>query len=182
MRTVQMTVGSKPIGKAKTWAYPDGKFLGVYSIPTYELTVSGTNAGGRKVQQTFEVLRFGIHFKIGFGAPQIVGLADKQTHVIDAWLPDYNVHSARSVEMGAWHVYKSFLIHDGPDDPNTEIYATIGCIEICNGLRGFDQFNDFLISLSGPTARDRANQLLEIGRARKMSISYVRATRPALTR
>lgn len=182
MRTVKMVVGNVPIGMAKTWAYPDGNHLGIYRIPTYELTVSGKDAGGRNVQRAFEVLRFGLHFKAGFSSPKVVGLADKQTHVIKAWLPHYTVHSASSVEMGAWQVYDNFLIHDGPDDPKNEVYASIGCIEICNGPQGFDQFNDFLISLSGPTASSRASQLLEIGRSRSMSIQYLRATRPALTR
>jgi hypothetical protein len=182
MRTVQMVVGNKPVGKAKTWAYPDGNHLGVYSIPTYELTVTGTDGSGRKVRQTFEVIRFGIQFKKGFSSPKVVGLADKQKHIIKAWLPHYTVHSASSVEMGAWQVYDNFLIHDGPDDPKNEIYASIGCIEICNGPQGFDRFNDFLIELSGPRARARAEQLLEIGRARNMSISYEQAIRPALTR
>jgi hypothetical protein len=104
MRAVKMTVGSKPVGKAKTWAYPDGQHLGVYSIPTYALTVQGTDGAGRTVQQVFEVLRFGIQFKKGWSAPQVVGLSDKQTHVIKAWIPDYTVHSASSSEMGAWQV------------------------------------------------------------------------------
>jgi hypothetical protein len=180
MRTVSMVVGSKPIGKARTWAYPDGFHLGTFTIPTYGLTVSGVGATGKKEKRTFEVFRFGVHFKKGFSAPRVVGLAEQQTHVIKDWLPDYSVHSARSVERGAWQVYDSFLIHDGPDEPRSELYASIGCVEICNGPRGFDAFNDFLIALSGPKAKGRAEQLREIGKARKMTITYEKATRPPL--
>ncbi|WP_225411148.1 hypothetical protein [Stigmatella hybrida] len=182
MRSIKLTVGNTILGKAKTWAYPDGQHLGIYTIPTYELLVSGTEPGGKKVSHSFEVLRFGIQFKKGFSSPKVVGLSDKQTHTLKAWLPTYSVHSARSVEKGAWHVYDNFLIHDGPDNPSGEVYASIGCIEICNGPQGFDRFNDLLISLSGPTARTKPEQLLEIGSARKISIDYQQAPRPPLTR
>jgi hypothetical protein len=178
MRKVKLVVWSNPIGEARTFAYPGGEHLGHYLIPTYELTVSGTDDGGRTVYQSFEVLRFGIKF--ANGSPRVVGLADHQTHDIKGWIPSYSVHSARSLERGAWHVYDNFLIHDGPDNPKTEVYASIGCIEICRGPRGFDGFNDLLIQLSGPKAHGRADQLLEIGRARNMTITYMKATRPAL--
>lgn len=180
MRRVKMVVWSKPIGEALTWAYPDGDPSMHYIIPTYELDVSGMDGAGRSVHQTFEVLRFGLQFKKGYDAPQVVGLADHQTHDIKTWIPSYSVHSARSLERGAWQVYDNFLIHDGPDSPKSEVYATIGCIEVCRGPRGFDMFNDFLIQLSGPKSRDRASQLQEIGRARNMHITYMKASRPAI--
>jgi len=108
----------------------------------------------------------------------VVGLADHQTHIIKAWLPNYRVHSARSQENRAWQVYGNFLIHDGPDNP-TELFATIGCVEVM-GYRGFVKFNDLIISLSGPKATSRDQQLIEIGRAARMSITYERASRPPL--
>jgi hypothetical protein len=98
--------------------------------------------------------------------------------MIKAWIPTYRVHSALSPENGAWQVYDNFLIHDGPDNP-TELFATIGCIEVM-GNRGFVKFNDLIISLSGPKAASRPEQLLEIGRAGRMSITYESATRPSL--
>jgi hypothetical protein len=108
----------------------------------------------------------------------VVGLAEFQTHVIKAWLPDYRVHSAASPENGAWQVYGNFLIHDGPDNPR-EIFATIGCIEIM-GPQGFIRFNDLVSALSGPKATNRAQQLIEIGGAGQMSITYAKASRPPL--
>ncbi len=71
------------------------------------------------------------------------------------------------------------MIHDGPDDPKQEVYASVGCIEICNGPQGFDQFNDFIISLSGTTKSARPAQLAEIGQSKKMIITYQRTVRPA---
>ncbi len=86
------------------------------------------------------------------------------------------------MEKGAWQVYGNFLIHDGPDDPKREIYASIGCLEVCNGPNGFDKFNDFIVSLSGSHATTRMNKLLDVGKSGKMKIIYKKATRPALQR
>jgi len=182
MRRVKMVVGSAPMGSALTWAYPAGRDHGIYSIPTYPLKVAGTDEAGTKVERTFEVFRFGVQGKSRHSSPRVVGLANFQTHVIKSWLPHYTVHSASSVEKGAWQVYGNFLIHDGPDDPKTQVYASIGCVEICNGPRGFDAFNDFLIGLSGPTAATRAERLVQIGRAKTLEITYLKASRPSLMR
>ena len=180
MKRIEIHVGSKQIGKALTWAYPDGQKHGYFTIPTYELNVSGTDSKGQKAKQSFEVLRFGIECKKG-GNPRVVGLADQQTHIIKAWLPHYTVHSASWMEQGAWQVYDNFLIHDGPDDPHAEIYASVGCVEICNGPQGFDRFNDFIISLSGTSKVSRSQQLAEIGQSKKISITYEKAIRPKYT-
>lgn len=178
MRKVRLTVGGRQIGKAKTWAYPKGEQLGLFSIPTYRMLVSGTDDRGRAVQEQFEVLRFGVQCKDGKTAT-VVGLADTQTHGIKTWIPTYRVHSANSPENGGWQVYDNFLIHDGPDNAN-EVFASIGCVEVM-GPRGFVKFNDLLISLSGPTAATRDAKLVQIGNARNITISYEKAVRPALT-
>lgn len=177
MRNVNILVGRTPVGEQRTWAYPNGRSLGQYLVPVYDCFVKGVDAAGKAVRQRFNVLRFGVQSKDGKTA-SVVGLADQQTHVIKAWLPGYRVHSARSPENGAWQVYGNFLIHDGPDNP-TELFATIGCIEIM-GHRGFVRFNDLIISLSGPKATTRPQQLIEIGRAGCLSITYERASRPPL--
>ena len=177
MRRVIITVGGTPVGEAKTWAYPKGQLLGTYFVPIYKLTIRGTDDKGQAVREQFNVLRFGVLSKDGKTATS-VGLADVQTHRIKSWIPTYRVHSAASTENGAWQVYGSFLIHDGPDN-DTELFATIGCIEIM-GSQGFVKFNDLIISLSGSTATSRDKQLLEIGRSGHLSITYERAVRPTL--
>jgi len=180
MNNVNILVGSAPMGKAKTWAYPDGNPSDVYRIPTYKVTVSSGSGTGSKTRD-FEAIRFGIQKK-GAAKARVVGLADSQTHTIKLWLPDYTVHSAPSNEDGAWQVYDNFLVHDGPDKPFSQIYASIGCVEICNGPEGFVEFNDYIISLAEPSARTRDLQLLEIGNSGQLSITYERATRPPLVR
>ena len=59
------------------------------------------------------------------------------------------------------------------------MFASIGCIEIM-GPRGFVKFNDLILSLSGSSAGSREEQLLEIGSAGQMSITYEEAVRPSL--
>lgn len=179
MRNVKILVGGTPIAdrEQRTWAYPEGQSLGEFLIPVYKCSVAGTDDDGRAVLKQFEALRFGVLSRDGKTA-SVVGLADHQTHIIKTWLPDYRVHSARSQENGAWQVYDNFLIHDGPDD-STELFATIGCVEIM-GPRGFVAFNDSIISLSGAEATDKARQLVEIGRSRRLSVTYEKASRPPL--
>lgn len=179
IRNIKLTVGGTVIGHAQTWSYPesDGK---VYLIPTYQFTVEGKTDDGSAQTMKYEVFRFGVMRKTKTAKPTVVGLADYQTHKIKAWLPDYSVHSASSEEMGAWQVYGNFLIHDGPDDPEKELYASIGCVEVCRGPAGFDKLNDFIIQLSGSKKSTRAEKLREIGFSGKMSITYIKAARPSL--
>jgi len=182
LRKIELTLGNGTIGWGVTWSYPrdDGN---LYKIPIYSLKVEGEDDGGKQQTKTFEAFRFGVHRPTAGAVAQVVGLADEQTHTIKAWIEDYSVHSARSLEKGAWKVYSNFLIHDGPDDPKdvNEPYASIGCVEICKGPAGFDEFNNFIISLSGSKKSSRNEKLKEIGSSGKMAIKYLKASRPPLT-
>lgn len=183
MRKIQIVVGNVKIGQTLTWAYPAGDPSStLYIMPTYQVTVSGTDGKGIKKSRQFEAMRFGVQKKSASSPDRVVGLANTQTHIIKAWIPSYTVHSAASSENGAWQVYDDFLIHDGPDDlmSTRNIYASIGCIEICGGPNGFVTFNDFIIELSGATASTRALKLIQIGKARNISITYLAAARPIL--
>ncbi len=176
MNRCSLTVTKTILGEGKTWAYPSGGGLGTFLIPIYKLVVNGTD-GSKQVTQDFPVFRFGVQCEDGVHA-HVVGLAEKQTHTIKAWLGTYKVHSFRSSEDGAWQVYDSFLIHDGPDD-DTEVFATIGCVEVM-GPKAFTAFNDLLISLMDPPGADRDARLTAIGRSGKLIVSYEKAERPAL--
>lgn len=180
MRNVSLIVRGTPLRYAYTWAYPEGEALGLFITPVYQIEIHGKRADGKPVSKFYEALRFGVHCTDGKTA-QVVGLAKYQQHRIKSWIPTYTVHSAVSTENGAWQVYKNFLIHDGPDDLKTEVYATIGCIEIV-GTQGFTRFNDHIIELSGPKAATRDEQLVEIGNARNIVITYHEAARPPLRR
>ncbi len=181
MNRVDIRVGATAIGHAKTWAYPDGRPTEHYRIPTYKVSVSARSSTRKLLKKDFEAFRFGVQ-KDGRIGPRVVGLANQQSHIIKAWLPNYSVHSARSTERGAWKVYGNFLVHDGPDQPLSQVYASIGCVEICNGPKGFNIFNDYIISLANPRATTRDKQLLEIGKSGKLVITYDPAKRPPLKR
>ena len=111
IRCVEIFIGTSPIGEQKTWAYPNGNKLGRFLVLVYECIVLGSDGKGNRVQERFEVLRFGVQCEDGKTA-RVVGFADQQTHKIKAWIPTYSVHSASSYEDGAWQFFKNFLIHD----------------------------------------------------------------------
>ncbi|MBM3760028.1 MAG: hypothetical protein FJW36_07250 [Acidobacteria bacterium] len=48
--------------------------------------------------------------------------------------------------------------------------------------QGFTRFNDHIIEFSGPKATTRDEQLVEIGKARNIVITYQQAVRPLLRR
>ena len=58
--------------------------------------------------------------------------------------------------------------------------TVIGCIEVCGAPRSFDIFNDLLIELSGAPGTDRNDKLTQIGKAKHLSIKYLKASRPPL--
>ena len=180
MRHINLRVGSKPLRDQRTWAYPAGNPGVQYWVPVYDLFVRGEDDAGAKVEVRFDVLRFGVYCRNSSATEQVVGLAEFQVHDIRQWIPTYSVHSATSTEDGAWQVYDNFLIHDGPDD-GTEVFATIGCIEIM-GKRGFVKFNETLIALAGVKGASTAAKLADIGSAKVITITYEKATRPALRR
>ncbi|MBO7445735.1 MAG: hypothetical protein J6T86_04930 [Bacteroidales bacterium] len=178
IKEVKIVVSSEVTGRAKTWSYPydDDNF---YEIPTYKLLLIGM-IGYQRIIHIYNVLRFGVTRKTATSPPYVCGLADKQRHIIKQWIPTYKVHSAASNEIGAWQVYGNFLIHDGPDNPLQECYATVGCIEIFGGPQGFDRFNDDIIIFSGIQGGTRSEQLVRIGKSGKLVIEYEKADRPPL--
>ena len=73
---------------------------------------------------------------------------------------------------------RHYLIHDGPDNPQTQRYANAGCIEICGGPNGFVAFNDHIIALSGSNKSTTAQKLAYVGASGCMTITYLPATPP----
>jgi hypothetical protein len=179
IRPVNLTVSGTAISNeyAKTFSYHrDGKSQdrNLYRIPLYRMTISGRDDAGNAVQHTVRVIRFGVGWSTQTNVSYVYGLAKLQSSYIRRWLPDYSVHSAR-------HVFKDYLIHDGADNPVREVYATAGCIDVCDDPYGFDRVNSLIIRLSGvEKALPRARQLRDIAHAGRKTITYERALRPAL--
>jgi len=198
LRKIKLVVGNTPGRIILTFSYPipvmsqtQPDQIQLFELPTYTIEVSGIDDRGNSAYRTFEVYRFGIYNNDGSDTHYtkrglfVAGLADDQKYTIDRFDPGYSVHSATSVEKGAWHVKDGFLIHDGPDTPMTAhnylvegLYASIGCIEVCGGPAGFDRFNEFIISLSG-TKKAGTEALQEIGAAKIIDIHYLPASRPS---
>jgi hypothetical protein len=186
LRKIGIRLYSEIAGKAVVWAYPrddapENEDSPLYEVPTYKMIATGTDERSRDMKREFEVIRFGVHQKTTKDTPSVVGLSKEQEYVIKKWLPHYAVHSAESEERGAWQVYNDFLVHDGPDDPldKKEPFASIGCVEIC-GSKGFTQFNDFLISISGATAVSPEKKLIEIADNGIITMYFDAAIRPKL--
>jgi hypothetical protein len=202
LRKIRLEVENVPLGTIITCSYPidNGK---LYEIPTYGLTMYGSNYLGENVIKRYLIYRFGVYHndgskKDGNGKPglYVAGLYEEQTHVIKAWDPEYKVHSAESKENGAWIVFESYRIHDGPDELPTKewlykkltsgiirkkisLFASIGCLEVCGFGRGFTQFNSDIIEMSGCN-KPREEALIEIAKKKLITIHYKEATVPPL--
>lgn len=179
LRAIRLVVGGVPLNRALTWSYPHGDGQ-IYVIPTYRMIMIGTDVDKKPMSQTFEVLRFGVHRTTKNLQPRIVGIARAEGHTIKRWIPNYKVHSADSREDGAWQVHGNFLIHDGPDYPMRQLYATAGCIEVCGGPGGFVAFNRLVAQWSGSSRTSLSEMLAEVGSSGCLHIAYEQAARPEL--
>ena len=186
VRPITIEVTEEKSGVAVVWGYPrddvpEDDIGPLYEIPTYKMIVRGSLDDGKPSKREFEVIRFGVQQKTTKHQPQVVGLANDQTHAVKKWLPHYSVQSASSEEVGAWQVFGDFLIHDGPDDPldRRSPFASIGCVELC-GSRGFTVFNEHLVLLSGSKVPGQQDKLKEIGDSGTLEVHYLAASRPAL--
>lgn len=187
IRDIKLTVGNeiKGYGVLKSYPFPTPDDVAAgeprikYKMPLYTLTVEGTDGAGNSKTKDFNIFRFGIYRENKRAAARVVGLANKQTHIIKKYKHDYELHSAGDASNGAWVVWKTFYIHDGADDPQNQAYGTIGCVEVCDP-DGFIKLNDFIIELGGSTKPERDEKLIEIGASGKMVITYLKAPKPPL--
>lgn len=182
IRSILIKVGLALPETATSFSYPRPDSNGYnYSVPLYRLTVSGTDTSGSPQSKDFKGMRFGLNNKTGDdSATRMVGLKDGKLYTIKRWIPDYKTHSHSSPEDGAWQVYGNFLIHDGPDDPSNPS-AVIGCVAVIGGPAGFNEFNDYIISLSGSKKATRGEQLSEIGASGALTALYLKTERPPIT-
>ncbi len=169
MRNVTVLVTSFKIGSARITSYPyrPNKPRILYSVPLYQVTIKGKNENNNLVTEDFEAIRFGVYRSKNEG-PKVVGLADYQTHTL-SW--DY----ITTMNDDAWRVYSGFFIHQGPSDPLSGRYGSIGCVEIC-GLGEWERFNDTIKKFSG------LKSLTEVSKNKLVTVEYQTAERPLLTR
>ena len=92
------------------------------------MLVKRKNKKGEEKISTFHVIRFGV-LKGDDGSYSVVGLSDSQTHTA-RW------SQASSNYKGAWHVFKKYLIHNGPIDPENTTYSARGCMRCVIEING----------------------------------------------
>jgi hypothetical protein len=165
MSEVTITVTNFQTGTAYLTSYPYRPNRVKYRVPLYQVTVSGNDKSGNSVSTDFDAIRFGVK-RTQTSAASVVGLADRQEYTLSwSFITTMN-------EM-AWRVYGGFFVHRGPDNPITQNFGSIGCIEI-TGSGKWAEFNALIVELAGcKSESDVSNKGLA-------KILYHAATRPPL--
>ena len=168
MRKVKILVTNITQGTAYLCSYPDKqRSEGIkYKVPLYIVSVEGKNHNGSRVSEIFSAIRFGVKKSYHNKTVKVVGLSDSQTHTL-TW------DNITTMTGNAWRVYDGFFIHEGPYSPTTQLYGSIGCVEIC-GVDEWDRFNKLIVNLSG--ARNEE----EVSSKRLLTVEYEGAGKPPL--
>lgn len=165
MSQVTITVTNIQSGVAYLTSYPYRPKRIKYRVPLYRVEVSGVDAAGNSVSTYFKAIRFGVK-RTTTVAAKVVGLAERQSHTL-RW-----AYITTMDEM-AWRVYGGFFVHRGPENPLTQNFGSIGCIEI-TGPGKWAEFNALILELTGAASEEDA------GAHGLVRIEYHAATRPPL--
>ncbi|MEL6586556.1 MAG: hypothetical protein AAFY65_02595 [Pseudomonadota bacterium] len=167
LQPVVAHVKSKEVDWGVVRAYPHDNGH-TYKVPVYDMEVSGLGPSATAKTTVFKVIRFGVKQSSASDTPTVVGLKDKQVHILSR--VDYM--------EGSWQLYGNFLIHDGANNPQKSAWGQIGCIEVVGMMGGKDAWKVFealVLSLSG------AKTAAKLGKSGKFSIKIdAVATRPPL--
>lgn len=169
MRPVTIRITNLTLGDAHITSYSEipNTPNTLYKVPLYRVIIEGRNATNSLVSEDFEAIRFGVH-RTSTQGPSVVGLAEVQTHSL-TW------DIITTMQDYAWRVYDRFFIHEGPDNPTSGTFGSIGCIEICGAFE-WDRFNNTIINLTGE------NSLNQISNSQLLTAEYESTTRPPLIR
>jgi hypothetical protein len=141
----------------------------LYEVPLYKVILSGTleiEDIKLNISSDFKAYRFGVHMEDENDNPKMVGFQEAQSYYLN-W--DY----ITTMKGFAWRVTEGWFLHKGPDDPLTQIYGSIGCIEIC-GKGEWNRFNDYVKWFTG------SNDENEISKNKLLRINYEKAIKPNL--
>ena len=165
MSQAVITVTNIQVGTAYLTSFPYRPKRIKYRVPLYRVTVSGVDSSGAKVLAEFDAIRFGVK-RTTTAAAKVVGLAQRQNYTLRwSFITTMN-------EM-AWRVYGGFFVHQGPANPITQNWGSIGCIEI-TGPGKWAEFNALILELTGCSSEEEVSTK---GLAR---IFYQAAARPPL--
>ena len=188
-RRVTITVSGISNGNtyiAKTYPQRSSRY---FIVPVYNITVSGTNNEGKEVSQSWQVLRFmpflnenpqatGYKTKTS-ETPIMAGLADKREHPIQRYIPEYEIHNTFSEENGGFVITGSFMIHDGPDNLQSDagMWGAAGCMEVV-GEKGFSKMKEFIFSISGSENKNIDKGLQELVDSKNLWLNLEGTSRP----
>ena len=137
LRTVDIEITDEITGSTTLRGYPYNS--GDYEVPTYKMTVSGTDMWGDYDAADYDVVRFGIKDS-GSGA-SVVGLAAGK-YKVSAF------YANKITSQGAFHIKGKYFIHVGSVNKQSNFDGNNGCIAIL-GRANYDRFKIQLFSLSG---------------------------------
>ncbi|MFM8912026.1 MAG: hypothetical protein ACKOE6_03765, partial [Flammeovirgaceae bacterium] len=125
---------------------PNGN-MRTYSVPYYNVNVTGTDANGKVTTKQFSALRFGVYVTATTDAT-VVGVNGGGPYSLQ-WSTAYN--------GGAWQVkglyndkgFETYYLHIGPSTMTNSI-GLKGCVAILGGVQGITEFNNFIRQYPGP--------------------------------
>ena len=142
--------------------YPSDDDYIYYKIPYYKLLIEGIEVdenGVETVVETLEyqVVRFGVKYKRSNNdeSPSIVSI-ENSSHKnsdgsskfqISTEMPLTWAYISTTMYHRGWNIFGPYYIHVGP--PAGHAMGAVGCIEICGGSNGSEDFNSDVKRLSG---------------------------------
>ncbi len=194
LRNVTITITATKNGVYQCRPYPanlnhDGDANGDgdedrYEVPVYNVIVTGTDDLGNLITKTYIAIRFAAYsnsssnpdpdYKIQ-NKVSTCGLADEQTYKCPKYKDYYETQNRFSPYGGCFVVTGTFYIHAGPNSISEAGWGSAGCVEI---IGDFGDFKNFIANISGSTAANTPDKLIELVNAKKLTIKYIEAPRP----
>jgi len=191
LREVTIVVSSKKTNDTYyAKSYPDddydnnGKFER-YGTPVYKVFIKGTDTDGKPITREWPALRFMPYWndpKHPDGRYKTLGWVNSGKHSVyrkpvARYKADYEVHNRHSDWDGAIEIDGTFLLHAGPPKLDEEGWGAAGCVEI---IGNFDHFKKDIKSLSGSSAGNTTDAILELVKHKKLLIEVEYAVPPDL--
>ena len=154
-----------------------------YRTPVYKIFVKGTDGTSKPLVKEWTGLRFMPYWndpKHPDGRYKTLGWVNSGKHRVTKqpvtyYNRDYPIHNRISPFHGAITIDGSFLIHAGPADLSDTQWGAAGCVEV---IGDFDAFKNDIKEVSGATAANLDDAILETIKAQKLLIEVEQAEPP----
>ncbi|MFT3816405.1 MAG: hypothetical protein QM750_02035 [Rubrivivax sp.] len=188
IRKVTIDVTGKAVGKYEARSYPqdwrsDPEQIELYSVPLYQILVSGTDDSGAEQTYEFSAPRFMPYWNDPADPDKHyatrgwvnAGLSKTRTITVSRYLPNYKVQNRYSPGRGAIVLVGSFYIHAGPGEVSDFGFGSAGCIEI---VGNYDDFKSSIGGLSGSVAKDADRAIEDLVKHRKLVVQIRQVSVP----